>query len=259
MKENWHAERIEKSEEFWRGERLDPAAAFMTARCVEISGSERRHQEVDVAIEERIEIVLDGTVVAKLFCLPSELEELAVGHLVCEGLISFPEDLVSVKAEGKSVFCESCDRKIEKELRPIDSDLRMSPESIFGAVDQLNEGAHLWRRTGGTHSALILREDGTLASFCEDVSRSSAVDKAVGAALLAGADLSRSALTTTGRLSSVMVFKAARAGIPILVSRAAPLSTGIDLARRLGMTLIAFARRPKLYVYTGDGRISYEE
>lgn len=255
MREDWHAERIERSEEFWRGERLDPTAAFLTARCIEISGSERRHQEVDVAIEERIEIVLDGTVVADLFCLPSELEELAVGHLVCEGLISCPEDLASVKAEGKAVYCESRGRKIETELRPIDSDLWMSPELIFGAVDQLNEKAHLWRRTGGTHSALVLREDGAIASFCEDVNRSSAVDKAVGAALLAGADLSRSALTTTGRLSSVMVFKAARAGIPVLVSRAAPLSTGIDLARRLGMTLVAFARRPKLYVYSGEERI----
>jgi len=256
MREDWHAERIERSEEFWRSERLDPASAFMTARCVEISDSEKRRLEVDVAIEESIEIVLDGTVVADLFCLPSELEELAVGHLVCEGLISCPDDLVSVKAEGKTVTCESCDRKIETELRQVDSDLRMSPESIFGAVDRLNEKAHLWRRTGGTHSALVLREDCTIASFCEDVSRSSAVDKAVGAALLAGADLSRCALTTTGRLSSVMVSKASRAGIPVLVSRAAPLSTGIDLARKLGMTLVAFARRPKLYVYSGEKRIS---
>lgn len=258
MKEDWHAERIERSEGCWRGERLDPASAFMTARCVEVSGSERRRLEVDVAIEERIEIVLDGTVVANLFCLPSELEELAVGHLVCEGLISGPDDLVSVKAEGKAVYCESCGRKIETELRQVDSDLWMSPESIFRAVDQLNEGARLWRRTGGTHSALVLREDGAITSFCEDVSRSSAVDKAVGAALLAGADLSRSALMTTGRLSSAMVSKTARAGFPIVVSRAAPLSTGIDLAKRLGMTLVAFTRRPNFYVYSGEERISYE-
>lgn len=256
MKESWHADRIEVAEEFWREVRLDPAATFQTARCIEISGSERRNLEVDVAIEEKISIVLDGTAVADLFCLPAQLEELAVGHLVCEGLIFGPDDLVSVKAEGKSVSCESCGRKTETELRPIDSELRMSPELIFGAVDRLNEGARLWRRTGGTHSALVLREDGNLASFCEDVSRSSAVDKAVGAALVAGADLSICALITTGRLSSVIVSKAARASFPIIVSRASPFNTGIDLARRLGITLVAFARRPNLYVYSGEERIS---
>jgi len=256
MRESWHADRIEEAEEFWREEGLDPAAAFDRVSCIEISGPERRSLEVDVAVEERVEIVLDGEVVSELLCLPTELQELAVGHLVCEGLIDGLRDLVSVRAEGNALICESRGRKVQKEFRRIVSDLRMSPEAIFGALDQLNEEARLWRRTGGTHSALILGEDGGVASFCEDVSRSSAVDKAVGAALVAGADPSRSALITTGRLSSVIVSKAARAGFPILVSRAAPLNAGIELARRLEMTLAAFARRPRLYVYSGEGRIS---
>jgi FdhD protein len=256
MREDWHSDRIERPEEFWMEERLDPAAAFQTARCIEISGTERRNLEVDVAIEEGTALILDETIVADLFCLPSELEELAVGHLICEGLVDGLDDIVSMRAEGKNLICKSRGRKIKKDVRPIISDLKMSPEEIFGAVDQLNESAHLWRRTGGTHSALVLREDGKVASFCEDVSRSSAVDKAVGAALLAGADLSKSALITTGRLSSVIVSKAARAGLSIIVSRAAPLNAGIELARRLGMTLAAFARRPNLYVYSGEERIS---
>lgn len=259
MREDWHADRIERPEEFWREERLDPAATFQTKRCIEISGNERRCLEVDVAIEERTALILDETTVADLFCLPSELEELAVGHLVCEGLIDGFDDLVSVRVEGKNLICKSRGRKFQKDVLPIISDLKMSPEAIFGALDMLNESALLWRRTGGTHSALVLREDGKVASFCEDVSRSSAMDKAVGAALLAGADLSKSALITTGRLSSVIVSKAARAGLPIIVSRAAPLNAGIELARRFGMTLAAFARRPNLYIYSGEERISYEK
>ena len=256
MKESWHADRIEEAEEFWREERLDTATTFDTVKCIEISGNQRRSLEVDVAVEERIEIVLDGTAVAEIFCLPSQMEELAIGFLVCEGLVGGIEDIASVRAEGKDLICKSRGRKVQKDFRRIISDLRMSPEAIFGALDQLNEEARLWRRTGGPHSALILGEDGGVASFCEDVSRSSAVDKAVGAALVAGADPSRSALITTGRLSSVIVSKTARAGFPILVSRAAPLNAGIELARRLEMTLAAFARRPRLYVYSGEGRIS---
>ena len=256
MKESWHAERLERPEEFWRMERLDPAAAFETVMCTEISDSERRKVEVDLAVEERIAILLNGTAVAELFSLPAQLEELAVGHLVCEGLIDGPESLDSVRADGNTVICEGNGRKVTKEFLRVVSDLKIGPEAIFDAFDRLNEGALLWRRTGGTHSALVLGEDGKVAFSCEDVSRSSAVDKAAGAALLAGADLSRSVLITTGRLSSAIVSKAARAGFPITASRAGPLNTGVELARKLDMTLAAFARRPKLYLYSGDGRIA---
>ncbi len=256
MGEDRHASRIEGAEEFWREERLDPASTFKTTECVEISGSERRSLVADVAVEERIEIVMDKATVAELFSLPTELEELAVGFLVCEGLVNGTEDIASVRTAGRKLICESRGKKSQRDLLPIVSDLRIGPDAIFKALDRLNEGALLWRRTGGTHSALVISEEGDVASFCEDVSRSSAVDKAVGSALLSGADLSRSALMTTGRLSSVIVSKAARAGFPIVVSRAAPLDAGIDLARSLGMTLVAFARRPKLYVYAGDGRIA---
>ncbi|MCR3883149.1 formate dehydrogenase accessory sulfurtransferase FdhD [Methanotrichaceae archaeon M04Ac] len=255
MKESWHARRIEEAEEFWKRERLDPAAAFHTVRCTEISDSKRLRLEVDVAVEERIALFLDGVKVADLFCLPSQLEELAVGHLVCEGHLGGIEDLVSARVDGKEIVCEGRSKVIKREARPTVSDLRISPEAVFRAFDEINEGALLWRRTGGTHSALVVGEDGAIRSFCEDVSRSSAVDKAVGSALMGGADPSRSALITTGRLSSAIVSKAAMAGVPVLVSRAGPLNSGIELAVRLGMTLAAFARRPNLYVYAGEERL----
>ncbi len=145
MREDWHADRIERAEEFWREERLDPAVTFQTTRCIEISGSERRCLKVDVAIEERTALILDETTVADLFCLPSELEELAVGHLVCEGLIDGFDDLVSVRAEGKNLICKSRGRKFQKDVHPIVSDLKMSSEAIFRALDLLNESALLWR------------------------------------------------------------------------------------------------------------------
>ena len=77
------------------------------------------------------------------------------------------------------------------------------------------------------------------------------MDKTVGAALLAGVDLSQCALITSGRLSGVMVAKAARAGFPVLVSRSAPTNSGVDLADKIGMTLVAFTRRPRLYAFRG--------
>ena len=81
------------------------------------------------------------------------------------------------------------------------------------------------------------------------------MDKAAGGALLSGRDLSNCALVTTGRLSGGMVAKAARAGIPIIASKAAPLSTGVALSKMVGMTLVAFVRKPNLYIYSGEERI----
>ena len=107
----------------------------------------------------------------------------------------------------------------------------------------------------GTHSSLICTKEGDIVSFCEDVSRACSVDKAAGAALLSGRDLSNCALVTTGRLSGGMVAKVARAGIPIVVSKAASLSTGVALSKMVGMTLVAFVRNPNLYVYSGVQRI----
>ena len=69
-------------------------------------------------------------------------------------------------------------------------------------------------------------------------------------------DLSGCALITSGRLSGVMVAKAARADFPILVSRSAPMNSGVELAEKIGMTLVGFARSPNLYVYVGEGRIT---
>ena len=140
-------------------------------------------------------------------------------------------------------------------IEPISSDIRMEKEVLLNAIEQIKEQGKIWRRTGGTHSSLICTKDGDVISFCEDVSRACSVDKAAGAALLSGRDLSNCALITTGRLSGGMVAKVARAGIPIVVSKAAPLSTGVALSKMVGMTLVAFVRKPNLYVYSGEERV----
>jgi hypothetical protein len=84
-------------------------------------------------------------------------------------------------------------------------------EVLLNAIEQIKEKGKIWRRTGSTHSSLICTREGDIVSFCEDVSRACSVDKAAGAALLSGRDLSNCALVTMGRLSGGMVAKAARA------------------------------------------------
>jgi FdhD protein len=274
MKENWHAERAGKWTSYWKDEAQDPSAPYLLTDCVEISGEDRKELELDVVEEESIRIMLDGRHLVTLLALPGELRELAAGFLICEGVLKRIEDIRSIYVQEDTVFCESTMDKSELELwievrssgcigiksswegiEPVSSSVRMEKEVLLNAVEQIKEKGKIWRRTGGTHSSLICTREGDIVSFCEDVSRACSVDKAAGAALLSGRDLSNCALVTTGRLSGGMVAKAARARIPVVVSKAAPLSTGVELSKKVGMTLVAFVRKPSLYVYSGEERV----
>jgi FdhD protein len=270
LRESWHASRIEEPKSHWKDEQLEPDLTFRSIKCLEIRGTERLEIEVDVAVEEIVNIVLNGSCVTALPALPAQLKEMAVGFLIGEGMVESFQDITSVREENGSVICETRDGKAApwkghqccsaggssiQGLLPIKSEVGMKASAILKAVDQLNERARLWRRTGATHTSIICDIDGEITASCEDVSRSSSVDKTVGAALLAGIDLSMCALITSGRLSGVMVAKAARAGFPFLVSRSAPMNSGVELAEKIGMTLVGFARSPRLYVYAGEERI----
>lgn len=270
MRESWHANRIEEPQTIWREERLEPSATYHPIKCLEISGSERREIELDVVVENNVNIVLNGGCVTALSAIQKELKEMAVGFLIGEGLVESFQDIASVKYENNSLICETRDGQSGewrghqccsaggvsfKGFRTLRSDIKMKAGAILKAVDQLNLQAKLWRRTGATHTSIICDIEGDILAACEDVSRSTSVDKAVGTALFAECDLSRCALITSGRLSGVMVAKAARAGFPILVSRSAPMNSGVEQASKIGMTLVAFARSPRLYVYSGEERV----
>jgi len=274
MKENWHAEKAGKWTSYWKDEVHDPFAPYILTKCVEISGLDRKELELDVVEEESIKIMLDVRHIVTLLALPGELRELAAGFLICEGVLKRIEDIRSISVQENTVFCQSLLDNSELELwtevrssgcigiksswegiEPIKSGVRMEKEVLLNAIEQIKERGKIWRRTGGTHSSLICTKEGDIVSFCEDVSRACSVDKAAGTALLSGKNLSDCALVTTGRLSGGMVAKAARAGIPIVVSKAAPLSSGLRFQKMVGMTLVAFVRNPNLYVYSGQERI----
>ncbi|HWQ18773.1 MAG TPA: formate dehydrogenase accessory sulfurtransferase FdhD [Methanotrichaceae archaeon] len=270
MSESWHSDRIEKPASYWKDERLDPQPTFRSRKCLEVSGNERREIDADVAVEVNLSIMVNGSCMTALAALPDHLKELAVGFLVCEGVVGSFQEITSVQVDGNALICETRDQKAlpwkghqccsvggnsTEGLKPVVSDLKIKADDLLRAVDGLNQKALLWRRTGATHMSIICNARGENLASCEDVSRSSSVDKTVGQALLSGADLSRCALITSGRLSGVMVAKAARAGFPVLVSKSAAMNSGVELAEKIGMTLVAFARSPNLYIYTEVGRV----
>jgi FdhD protein len=271
LRESWHLSRVKPPVETWKEEQLEPLASFRPRKCLEIWGERRQEVDVDVAVEESVNIILNGAALCVLTASPYQQRELAIGFLVAEGLVESFSDFLSVRQEDGNIICESRERQADRrtgcsacsddgnlshDLKPIRSDMRMKASDVLRAAASLNDHAKVWRRTGATHASIVCSKDGSILTACEDISRSSSVDKAVGAALIAGEDLSSCALITSGRLSGVMVAKAARSGFPVLISKGAPMDSGVELADRIGMTLVGFARSPKMYIYSGAERIA---
>ena len=118
-----------------------------------------------------------------------------------------------------------------------------------------NKRSELYEATGCMHSAALSDGEDFIA-FAEDIGRHNAVDKVIGEVILDGEKFSGKLMMASGRLSSEIVSKCSRWGIPIIASRAAPTALAVDIADAAGITLVGFVRGSRLNVYTHPERVS---
>ncbi len=233
--------------------------------------SEQEH----VAVETPYTIMLNEVEIGASMVLPVGLEEFGVGFLFGQGYIESPEEVkevlvcpegrISVYADVEStepkdvIITSGCGGtgKIPREMlegyieRPVDYSFSFSEIKPF--ITQVYQVSPLGPLTHCVH-ACGFWSDGELKLYYEDVGRHNAVDKVMGAILLGKAEPG-GAIYTTGRLTSDMVLKCARMGIPIVMSRTAPSSLGVAIAARAGLTLAGYGRQDRLNVFTGPERI----
>jgi FdhD protein len=256
-------------------------AAHMVAAVVRDDGVRD-----EVAVEEPLEIRVDGAPLTVTMRTPGHDEELALGFLHGEGLIAasppraagpsadLAANIVEVagpllRDPGVRRFyttssCGVCGKgaleEVAVEAPPLPAASAPAaprlPRALLAALpDGLRQPA--FARTGGLHATGLFDIDGELLLVREDVGRHNAMDKVVGRALLDGLlPLHACILCVSGRLSFELVQKAAMAGVPVLVGVGAPSSLAIELAADRGMTLCGFARgNGRVNVYAGGERV----
>ena len=237
-------------------------------------------KEDPVISEKMVHIICNCKEVAIISCLPGMEKELACGYLLSNGIIQTAKDVLFCE------FSESCNA-VQIVLNPevarisakryitsgcgagfqvISTDdivpltgpfTTFSPSAIISAATELQHASQLFRETGGAHSVALCGKNGNIIVRADDIGRHNAFDKIVGYCLLKNdIDVENCFAVCTGRLSSEIVIKAWHLRIPLLVSRSAPTSHGIDLAKKGNVALAAFARGGRFNLYNGIDRIS---
>ena len=256
------------------------------ALIIRLRGDDIEEVTDQVASEIGFTLNINKKQVVTLLCTPSELDAMAIGFLLSEGILKNRESLLDVQVDentytvsvtlkdlpdnidatfNKKTITSGCGQGITytdaeslKSLPPNRSMLQVSPEKIRGMLKKFRAISELFAKTGGVHSAaLVDKEEITL--FSEDIGRHNAVDKLLGKTFLAVISSDDKILLSSGRISGEIMTKVIRNRIPILISRTAPTCMSITYAEDHGVTLIGFARGNRMNVYTHPQRISFEE
>ena len=249
----------------------------------------------DGTVEERTEPVVEETPVAVVYngvphvvmmATPSDLEDFVLGFSLTEELIRTPADLLSLEIvrysqgiEIQTTVSPECDAVIAgrtrrltgrtgcgicgsdsiavvlKEPRQVPAGTVVRPASIQTALEALTERQTLNAATGAVHAAAWASANGSIELVREDVGRHNALDKLIGAAVKKGVDPATGFVVVTSRASFEMVQKAMILGAPLLAAISGPTGLAVRVAEHSGMTLVGFARKDKLTVYTHPDRV----
>lgn len=279
-------QKIDKSKENLSPSREDKAVGksnIFAEKTITFYRAGKLENEKDLLIKESpLTIFINNYQLLTLMVLKENLEELVFGFLAAEGLIKKKDDIVNIsfkqqqtvvmvdiKSEfkpnnfKKRTLTSGCgsgstflNLKVCAESGIINSNMQLPAGHISNLMSQLQNNAEYFKKTGGTHISALADQEKILFRM-EDIGRHNTLDKLVGKAIKEGISLDDKIVLTSGRISTEMIVKVLKQGIPFLVSRSAPTEAAVNIARDRELTLIAFCRGKRMNIYSGEQRIDF--
>lgn len=263
------------------------AASCELTREIEIIDEHAERRLIDIPTELPLTLVVDGRELVTLMTLGASPELLVLGYLHNQRLIEQAAQIESIAVDWQSgtaavrmrsgvpdfaaktvrrIVTTGCGQGtvfgdlmslVEAVRLPAPHAARIRQTTLYRLLDTMREQETLHRSSGSVHGCAVFRGDAMLV-FVEDVGRHNAIDTIIGWMLLHGVGGGDKVFYTTGRLTSEMVMKAAHIGVPIVVSRNGVTAMGLDVASRVGMTLIGRAVKRRFLCYVGAERFDAE-
>jgi FdhD protein len=235
----------------------------------------------EVIEEGQLTIFVNGRELATLMCTPRDTQQLALGFLANEELIQSLDEveiLYSCPSGGcvdlwlshpawdgprRKIITSGCSggqtfSDLAASFAPVESDLRMAPEQVASLLAQLQAHDSLYARARGVHTS-ALSDGQRLLLITEDIGRHNTLDRLRGECLRRGLDPQGLILLSTGRISSEMINKAVKMGVPLVASRTSPTSLTVALARAWNITLCGYVRRSRMKVYAHPERLLLDD
>jgi len=261
----------------------NPADPRLTERVIGIDQTGSK-TEIKVPVERPLTLYLNAQEIVTMMTINDYPEYLALGYLLNQNMLKYDDvvteveydddlQVVVVRTEHHTNFEAKLKKRtqtsgcaqgtafgdlleaFEKVTLPR-TELRTS--WLYQMTRAINTMPSLYLEAGAIHGCALCKE-GTPVCYTEDVGRHNAVDKIAGWIFRHGVDPSDKILYTTGRLTSEMVIKTVRMGVPILVSRSGFTAWGVELARQVGLTLIGRTRGKRFFALSGEERIVYDQ
>lgn len=237
------------------------------------------HEDVEGGVIEEAQVCLfvNGQELATFMCSPITLEDLALGFLKSEGLINGLQDVrhYRLAASGtcvdiwlnkdftppqRRIITAGCGGGVtfddlQQVRAPLESTLTVTPDQVAELMTMMHQNADLYREVRGVHTSALCDATG-LILLAQDIGRHNTIDRLWGMAIRQNIDTRGKIIIASGRISSEMLGKAVKMGVPIVVSRTSPTSLSVELARAWNVTVIGYCRGNKFRVYSGPQRIS---
>ena len=263
--------------------RPDPHDPRLTERVSGVDHTGARIETV-VTVERALTIYLNGQEIVTAMTINDHPEYLAIGYLLNQHMllpddvvtgVDYDEDLavVVVRTERKTNYEKKLKKKVQTSgcaQGTVFGDLMQSLDTVslpasplktswlYRLAHIINTTPSLYLEAGAIHGCVLAQEDRPLV-YMEDVGRHNAVDKIAGWMFRENVAAHDKIFYTTGRLTSEMVLKTVRMGIPILVSRSGFTAWGVELARKANLTLIGRMRGKRFVALAGEERIVFDQ